>query len=125
MVETDGKIKIADFGIAAATDEISVTTTGQVMGTLEYMSPEQAGGSSADGRTDLYSLGMVMYEMLRGQTPFYGKPRRAIEKWLFHETTEFDLSFDDETPPALQDLIGTLLRRNPSKRFLNADALLE
>lgn len=93
MVDSRGKVKLADFGIAAATDEISVTATGQIIGTPEYMSPEQARGEAMDGRSDLYSLGIVLYEMLTGTTPFERLSRMSIIAKLIYEPQEFNLTF--------------------------------
>src|SRR4029079_8296570 len=70
LVDKQGKAKLTDFGIAAALDEAALTSAGQIIGTPEYMSPEQARGLKPDGRTDLYSLGIVLYEMLTGKTPY-------------------------------------------------------
>ena len=124
MMDDRRRVKIADFGIAAATDEISVTTTGQIIGTPEYMSPEQARGEQLDGRSDLYSLGMVLYEMLTGQTPFEGISRMAIVGKLIYEKDELALQFPPDVPAELQDLIRTLLKKQPDHRLPDALALL-
>lgn len=123
MVDRRGRVKIADFGIAAATDEISVTATGNIIGTPEYMSPEQARGEHLDGRSDLYSVGMVLYEMLSGKTVFDGISRMAIVGKLLYDQEEFTLSLPPETPSAVQELIRTLLRKKPQDRVLDAAAL--
>jgi len=123
MMDDRRRVKIADFGIAAATDEISVTATGQIIGTPEYMSPEQARGEQLDGRSDLYSLGMVLYEMLTGQTPFAGISRMAIVGKLLYEKDELALQFSPDVPAELQDLIRTLLKKQPDQRLPDAAAL--
>ena len=124
MVEKNGRAKIADFGIAAATDEVSVTATGQIIGTPEYMSPEQAMGEVVDARTDLYSLGMVMYELLTGVTTFQGISRMAIVGKLIYDKEEYNLSFPSDTPPFLQEVIRTLLMKAPASRFRDAATLV-
>jgi serine/threonine-protein kinase len=124
MLNDRRRVKIADFGIAAATDEISVTATGQIIGTPEYMSPEQARGEPLDGRSDLYSLGMVLYEMLTGQTPFAGISRMAIVGKLVYEKDELVLSFPEDVTAGLRDLVRTLLKKQPGDRLPDASALL-
>ena len=124
MVGKSGRAKIADFGIAAATDEVSVTATGQIIGTPEYMSPEQAMGEGVDARTDLYSLGMVMYELLNGVTTFQGISRMAIIGKLIYDKEEYNLSFPSDTPSFLQEVIRTLLMKAPASRFQDAAALV-
>lgn len=125
MVDSRGKVKLADFGIAAATDEISVTATGQIIGTPEYMSPEQARGEAMDGRSDLYSLGIVLYEMLTGTTPFERLSRMSIIAKLIYEPQEFNLAFPDHISPSIQTLVQSLLRKQTQDRVADAAALIE
>ena len=124
MIDDNGKIKIADFGIAAATDEVSVTVTGQIIGTPEYMSPEQARGEQLDGRSDLYSLGMLLYEMLAGQTPFHGLSRMSIIGKLLYEKEEYELSLPPDTSPLIVNIVAKLLKRNFEDRILDAPTLM-
>jgi hypothetical protein len=124
MVDERGHVKIADFGIAAAADEISVTATGQVLGTPEYMAPEQARGEELDGRCDLYSLGMVLYELLTGRTPFPAVSKMAIVGKLLYEEGEFELSFGAEVPDAVRELVAQLLRKNREDRVPDALTLI-
>jgi len=120
MISETGLVKIADFGIAAAADEISVTATGQVLGTPEYMSPEQARGDELDGRSDLYSLGMVLYELLTGRTPFKSISKMAIVGKLLYEDAELPLDFGPQVPEQLRELVRTLLCRDPAGRVADA-----
>ncbi|MGH7166322.1 MAG: protein kinase domain-containing protein [Nitrospiraceae bacterium] len=124
MVDNQGIVKIADFGIAAATGESSITAIGQIVGTPEYMSPEQACGENRDGRSDLYSLGMVLYEMLTGHTAYEGVSRMAIVGKLQNEHEDVPLKFPEDVPGPLQDLVGSLLRRRPENRIANARTLM-
>jgi serine/threonine-protein kinase len=124
MVSRSGQVKIADFGIAAATDEISVTLTGSIMGTPKYMSPEQARGEPLDGRADLFSLGMVLYEMLSGQTPYQGFSQTAVNARLTSEE-EFALGFPPSVPIPLQEMTRSLLRKSKEARPPNADHLAQ
>jgi hypothetical protein len=124
MISESGQVKIADFGIAAAADEISVTATGQVLGTPEYMSPEQARGDELDGRSDLYSLGMVLYELLTGRTPFKSISKMAIVGKLLYEDAELPLDFPPQVPEPLRELVRTLLCRDPAGRVADAATLV-
>jgi hypothetical protein len=78
LITPDGRVKITDFGIARIADQVPLTATGQVMGTVQYLSPEQASGQSASPTTDVYSLGIVAYECLAGKRPFTGESQVAI-----------------------------------------------
>jgi len=123
LVDQRGKAKLTDFGIAAALDEASITTTGQVIGTPEYMSPEQARGTKLDGRSDLYSLGIMLYEMTTGKQPYSGASKTAILGKLVFEQEELSLPFPTEVPSLLRGVVRDLLRRNPDDRIPNADTL--
>jgi len=124
MVDNQGVVKIADFGIAAASGECSITAIGQIVGTPEYMSPEQACGEHRDGRSDLYSLGMVLYEMLTGHTAYEGISRMAIVGKLQNEHEDVSLKFPIDVPGPLQDLVRSLLRRRPEHRIADARTLM-
>ena len=78
LITPDGRVKITDFGIARIADQVPLTATGQVMGTVQYLSPEQASGHPASPSTDIYSLGIVAYEALAGRRPFTGESQVAI-----------------------------------------------
>ncbi len=78
LITPDGRVKITDFGIARVADQVPLTATGQVMGTVQYLAPEQASGKPASAATDMYSLGVVAYEMLAGKRPFTGDSQVAI-----------------------------------------------
>ncbi|HET6370656.1 MAG TPA: serine/threonine-protein kinase, partial [Nitrospiria bacterium] len=124
MIDSNEKVKIADFGIAAATDEVSVTATGQIIGTPEYMSPEQAQGLDLDGRCDLYSLGMILYEMLTGKTAFERISRMSIIGKLLYDREEYALSFSEDVPLPVQDLVRCLLKKRPQDRIPDANTLM-
>ncbi len=124
MLNPAGLVKIADFGIAAATDEASVTLTGHVIGTPEYMSVEQARGEALDPRSDLYSLGMIIYEMLTGQTSFSGISKMAILGKLVYEKTEYDLPFKTHILSSIQNLVRSLLKKNKEERISDTATLV-
>ena len=123
MVDARGKAKLTDFGIAAALDEASITSTGQVIGTPEYMSPEQACGTKLDGRSDLYSVGILLYEMLTGKTPYAEASKTSILGKLAFDKQELSLAFPSDVPSLLQGVVRDLLRRQPDERIPDADTL--
>ena len=123
MVDARGKAKLTDFGIAAALDEASITSTGQVIGTPEYMSPEQACGTKLDGRSDLYSVGILLYEMLTGKTPYAEASKTSILGKLAFDKEELSLAFPSDVPSLLQGVVRDLLRRQPDERIPDADTL--
>ena len=125
MLDKHGKTKLGDFGIAAAMDEASITSTGSIIGTPEYMSPEQARGRRLDGRSDLYSLGMVLYEMLVGHTPYRDLPQTALLAQLISERDEIEFEFPLKVPSELQEIVRTLLQRQPEQRPPDATILAE
>lgn len=123
LVNQQGTAKLTDFGIAAALDEAALTSAGQIIGTPEYMSPEQARGWKLDGRSDLYSLGVVLYEMLTGMTPYPESSGTAILGKLANDREELSLSFPSHVPSHVQGVVRDLLRRNPDDRIADADIL--
>lgn len=123
MVNQRGKVKLTDFGLAAALGETSLTSAGQVIGTPEYMSPEQARGLKLDGRSDLYSLGIVMYEMLTGRTPYGESPKTSILGKLAYDKEDLALQFPNQVPPLMQGVVRDLLRCNPDERIPDAETL--
>jgi serine/threonine protein kinase len=124
LVDKWGKAKLTDFGIAAALDEASITSTGQVIGTPEYMSPEQACGTKLDGRSDLYSVGIMLYEMLTGKTPYADGSKTSILGKLAFDQQELSLPFPSDVPSMLQGVVRDLLRRQPDERIPDADTLV-
>lgn len=126
MINADGLIKITDFGIAAAMDDsVTLTTTGQLVGTPRYMSPEQAKNEPVDRRSDIYALGMVCYELLTGTTPFDGDSGVAIIGKLAYETGELLLDFSENVPEALQHVVKKMLARSADDRFSHATHLMQ
>ncbi len=99
LITPDGRVKITDFGIARIADQVPLTATGQVMGTVQYLSPEQASGHAASPSTDIYSLGIVAYESLAGKRPFTGESQVAIA-----------MAQINDAPPPLADTIGAPVR---------------
>ncbi len=127
ILEPSGQVKILDFGLAKALHRditISVdSTTGHVFGTLHYVSPEQARGQPADERSDLFSLGILFYQMATGQLPFNAEgPLLVLEKIRDTEPEPF-VPLDSAFPPAAAKIIGKLLQKNPADRYQSARAM--
>ena len=124
LVSTTGQVKVADFGIARALGagvEQGLTQTGAVMGTATYFSPEQAQGASTDQRSDIYSLGVVMYEMLSGVPPFTGENAVAIAYKQVHERA---MPLDQRltsAPPEVAAIVAKCMEKSPDDRYSSAE----
>ena len=116
---SDGTVKVTDFGIARATGASSMTSTGIMLGTPHYLSPEQIAGQSATPASDFYALGVVAYECLTGRRPFEGEP---IAVMLAHRD-EPPPAVPDSAPPALQELVSALLDKDPETRPTDGAAI--
>jgi serine/threonine-protein kinase len=124
MVTGAGRAKILDFGLAKPVlpgGEDSLTVAGAVIGTYRSMSPEQAGGDEVDGRSDLFSLGVLLYEMLTGRTPFQGANPLATLKRVLTETPEPLADLRPDLPPTLTTLVDRLLAKNREERPQTAE----
>src|SRR5439155_793442 len=123
MITTSGHVKVLDFGIARALAWTPVTEGGAVQGTAEYVSPEQASGLSLDGRSDIYSLGVVLYEMLTGLPPFRGDTAVAIAYQHLEEQPAPLRSLRPGIPPALEAVVLRCLAKERWSRYQNATDL--
>ena len=126
MITRDGTAKLADFGIAkAVSDSTLVTETSRIIGSVHYFSPEQARGSYVDERSDIYSLGIVLYEMLTGQVPFDGD--NPVQVALMHINDDIvpPSRLVPGIPPALEKLVMKATDKFQSNRYKNAEELLE
>jgi Protein kinase domain len=123
LIAGDGTIKISDFGVAQVFSAEQLTVTGAIIGTAEFMSPEQVEGRRADRRSDLYSLGAVLYTMIVGQPPFLGS--NSAEIMQKHRFGRFDSarSYVPAIPSWLDDVINQLLEKDPEKRIPDAYVL--
>ncbi|MBN9121966.1 MAG: protein kinase [Planctomycetes bacterium] len=120
-----GRVKILDFGLARAqNDETHITTSGLVVGTPAYMSPEQARGLKLDGRSDLFSLGVVFYRLVTGKMPFDGSTTMAILTSLAVDDPVLARRLNPDLPPALEAVINKLLAKKPDDRYQTAWELL-
>jgi serine/threonine-protein kinase len=119
LLSEDGRVKVADFGIAHFGSS-TLTSTGVVMGTSRYLSPEQARGEPTDKRSDLYSAGVVLFEMLTGGLPFEGDNDLAIALRHASEPAPAPSALEPDLPPALDAIVGRALRKDPAERFQTA-----
>ncbi|CAB4575641.1 unannotated protein [freshwater metagenome] len=126
LLGNNGSLKVADFGIARALGSAadnSLTQVGAVMGTAAYFSPEQAQGGQPDPRSDLYSLGVVLYEMVAGRPPFTGESPMAIAYKQVHEQPQPLNEIRPDVPRAFEAIAARLLAKDPSRRYPNAQAV--
>ncbi len=123
MLLRDGTIKVADFGIAALENEIH-ENNGQAIGSIHYIAPEQARGEYPDARSDLYSLGVVMYEMLTGERPYTGETLAEIAVKHMSANPVLPREKNPEIPPELEDITMKAMRANIEERYQTADELL-
>ena len=125
MVTNDGVVKLADFGIAKAVNDATMSTGSKIIGSVHYFSPEQARGNYVDERSDIYSLGIVMYEMLTGQVPFDGdNPVTVALKHINEEITP-PSQLVDGIPPALEQCVLKATSKFQTNRYSSADELIE
>ncbi len=123
----EGSIRVTDFGIARIEDPggHQMTQVGEILGTPMYMSPEQVMGQTLDGRSDLYSLGVILYQMTTGKRPFQGTTLASIFRAITQDTPETPHVLDPAIPEALSDLIMKLLDKEPVRRFASGEDLIE
>ncbi|QMU73364.1 protein kinase [Streptacidiphilus sp. P02-A3a] len=125
MVTNRGVVKVMDFGIARAMQSgvTSMTQTGMVVGTPQYLSPEQALGRSVDARSDLYSVGCLLFELLTGRLPFESESALGMAYQHVQETPPAPSSFNAAVSPGVDALVARALRKDPAHRFPDADAM--
>lgn len=123
MVAWDGQTKLLDFGIAKAAGTLSRTKVGTVKGTAGYMSPEQVTGKAVDGRSDVFSLGVVLWEMVTGQRLFAGETELAEMKMILEARIERPDDIEPVVPPELSEIIMRALSREPADRWSSAKDL--
>ena len=120
LVDTEGRVRILDFGLATFTDAARLTQTGSTLGTAAYMSPELARGRACDHRADLFSFGVVLYEMVTGQLPFRGDHPVALAYAICNETPEPIARYKSVAPDELQLIISKSLAKDPEERYQSA-----
>jgi serine/threonine-protein kinase len=123
MVTPDGIVKLMDFGIAKSGVESNLTRPGVSMGSLAYMSPEQVRGGTVDARSDIYSTGVMMYELFTGRRPFQADSAFGVLDQQCNDAPEPPVEVNPQLPPALGDLILCAMAKDPASRFQNAQAV--
>ena len=122
LITPEGRVKVTDFGIARLADQVPLTQTGQVMGTAQYLAPEQATGQTATGASDIYSLGVIGYECLTGHRPFSGESQIAI---ALAQVNDAPPPLPESLPKPVRALLMSMLAKDPKNRPANAIKLAE
>ncbi len=122
MVTPQGLLKLMDFGIARSGNDKNLTVTGTALGSLNYMSPEQIQGGAVDARSDIYSLGIALYEILTGKQPFKRDSDFAIMAAHMKEIAQRPIELRPDMPQGLNDIIVMAIAKDPAQRFQTADA---
>jgi serine/threonine-protein kinase len=125
LLDEHQRVKIIDFGLARLPHLEGMTTTGMIVGTPEYMAPEQIRGGAVDGRTDLYALGALLYHMLCGRPPFTGENPIAVSLSHAQDPVPPPTTLRRDLPPAWEELLLRALAKDPAERFQTASALRE
>jgi hypothetical protein len=123
MLQTDGRVKLCDFGVARLTDVDATRTQGSVVGTVRYAAPEQLAGGPVDARTDLYAAAVVMHELLAGKTLFDGRSDVEILQRIAQQVPLPPSASNAEVPPALDAVLLRALSKDPAQRFASAAEL--
>jgi serine/threonine-protein kinase len=117
LLNGDGRAKVTDFGIARSLDVDGMTQTGTVLGTSNYIAPEQASGQRVDAHSDVYALGVVLYELLAGEVPFPGESFVAVAMKHMHEPAPNLLDVRGDVPLRVAAAVDRALEKDPEQRF--------
>ena len=125
LVTEDHQIKIVDFGLAKLAGKTALTKEGSTLGTVAYMSPEQTEGREVDHRTDIWAVGVVLYEMLAGHRPFKGDYEQVVIYSIMNEDPEPIINLNSDIQPELQQIVDRALQKNPESRYSSAAKMLK
>ncbi|MEW9077709.1 Stk1 family PASTA domain-containing Ser/Thr kinase [Terrisporobacter glycolicus] len=126
LISSEGRnVKVADFGIAKAATNSTMTNIGSIIGSVHYFSPEQAKGKSVKNNADLYSLGIVLYEMLLGKVPFKGDSPISIALQHINEDIDFTVEEKTQIPQSIRTLIKKLTEKSPEDRYQSSEEVIE
>ena len=125
LITSDGVVKVVDFGLAKLAGQVKLTREGTTVGTVAYMSPEQAKGEAVDQRTDIWSLGVVLYEMLSGILPFKGDHEQMLIHSILQREPERLGKLRKDLPAGLENIVFKILSKDPAHRYKTMDELLE
>ncbi|MBC7325861.1 MAG: serine/threonine protein kinase, partial [Moorella sp. (in: Bacteria)] len=117
------RVKVTDFGIAQAASEATMSYSGTMVGSVHYLAPEQAQGGVTGAAADIYSFGVVMYEMLTGELPFHGETPVAVAIKHIQDTPRPVREINPDIPPALESIVMRTLEKDPGRRYPSAAAL--
>ncbi|PEB55061.1 serine/threonine protein kinase [Bacillus pseudomycoides] len=123
LIRSDGVVKVTDFGIATATSATTITHTNSVLGSVHYLSPEQARGGIANKQSDIYSLGIVMFELLTGRQPFSGESAIAIALKHLQNETPSPKRWNPDIPQSVENIILKATAKDPFHRYQSANAM--
>ncbi|SFD62436.1 serine/threonine protein kinase [Paenibacillus catalpae] len=124
LIGKNGRVKVTDFGIARAVTSSTITQTGSVVGSVHYFSPEHAKGISTGEKSDLYSLGIVLYQMLTGKLPFFGESPISVALKHLQEEFEEPKKVNPHIPQSVENVILRAMRKNPNERYQSAREML-
>ncbi|HKD72818.1 MAG TPA: serine/threonine-protein kinase, partial [Candidatus Acidoferrum sp.] len=122
MLTSEGVVKLMDFGIARSSTDGSLTSSGTTLGSLNYMPPEQVRGEAADARSDIYSFGVSLYEMLTGRLPFRGDSQYSLMTAHLNQEPQAPIELRSDLPAELNEIILMSIAKDPANRFQSADA---
>ncbi len=125
IITEDGVAKVTDFGIAKAVSNSTITAFGTTIGSVHYFSPEQAKGGITDAKSDLYSLGVVMYEMLTGKVPFDADTPVSVALKHMQEEADEPIKLNPDIPTAVNQIVVKAMRKDPSERYQSATEMLK
>jgi len=123
LIDRRGQAKLLDFGLAAMQGAQALTKSGSTLGTVNYMSPEQVLGKNADARSDIFSLGIVLYEMISGRLPFHGDIEAVVMYAIANEGAELLSKYRPDIPDALQKIVDRALQKQPTDRYQSASEI--